>query len=91
MPKEHSSGGKVKQLGISKRGDVYLRSLLIHRARSVVYRLKTLPDERCNGLQRWLKGLIARSGINKAVVALANKNARIEWALIHHQMVYKPR
>ncbi|MBA0019203.1 IS110 family transposase, partial [Xenorhabdus nematophila] len=50
-----------------------------------------LPDEQCNGLQRWLKGVIARSGSNKAAVALANKNARIAWALVNQQSVYEAR
>ncbi|WP_227632066.1 MULTISPECIES: transposase [Klebsiella] len=77
VPKEYSSGGKVRLPGITKRGDGYLRGLLIHGARSVVYRVINLPEERCGGFQRWLKGVIARSGVNKAVVALANKNARI--------------
>ncbi|OTA14782.1 transposase [Xenorhabdus vietnamensis] len=90
VPKEHSSGGKVRQLGVSKRGDAYLRGILIHDARSFVYRLNKRPDEQCNELQRWLKGLIERSGINKAVVALANKNARIAWALVNQQSVYIP-
>ncbi|OTA15894.1 transposase [Xenorhabdus beddingii] len=91
VPKEHSSGGKVRQLGISKRGNSYLRGILIHGARSVVYRLNKRPDEQCNELQRWLKGLIERSGVNKAVVALANKNARIAWALVNQQSVYLPQ
>jgi transposase len=88
VPKEHSSGGKVRLLGITKRGDGYLRGLLIHGARSVVYRVINIPEERCAGLQRWLKGIIARSGVNKAVVALANKNARIAWALINQKTEY---
>ncbi|MFE8118597.1 IS110 family RNA-guided transposase [Brenneria goodwinii] len=88
VPKEHSSGEKVKLLGITKRGDAYLRGLLIHGARSVVYRTGNLPDERCNDLQRWLKGIIARSGVNKAVVALANKNTRMAWALVNQQTIY---
>nr|WP_233420912.1 hypothetical protein [Xenorhabdus nematophila] len=50
-----------------------MRGILIHGARSVAYRVQKLPDERCNGLQRWLKGVITRSGLNKAAVALANK------------------
>ncbi|MBA0018214.1 IS110 family transposase [Xenorhabdus nematophila] len=91
VPREHSSGGKVRLLGITKRGDSYLRGILIHGARSVVYRVQKLPDEQCNGLQRWLKGVIARSGINKAAVALANKNARIAWALVNQQSVYEAR
>jgi transposase len=88
VPKEHSSGGKVRLLGITKRGDGYLRGLLIHGARSVVYRVANLPDEQCGGLQRWLKGIIVRSGINKAIVALANKNARIAWALVSQKTEY---
>lgn len=88
VPKEHSSGGKVRLLGITKRGDGYLRGLLIHGARSVVYRVINLPEERYYGLQRWLKGIIARSGVNKAVVALANKNARIAWALVNQKIEY---
>lgn len=91
VPKESSSGGKVKLLGITKRGDAYLRGLLIHGARSIVYRVSKLPDEKCSGLQRWLKALIARSGVNKAVVALANKNARMAWALVNQQSVYVAR
>ena len=91
VPKEHSSGGKVKLLGITKRGDAYLRGLLIHGARSVVYRIGKLADSQCNGLQRWFKGVIARSGVNKAVVALANKNARMAWALVNKKTVYVPR
>jgi hypothetical protein len=65
--------------------------LLIHGARSVVYRIGKLADSQCNGLQRWLKGVIARSGVNKAVVALANKNARMAWALVNKKTVYVPR
>uniref|UniRef100_UPI0035DF1E64 transposase n=1 Tax=Photorhabdus aballayi TaxID=2991723 RepID=UPI0035DF1E64 len=97
VPREHSNGGKVRLLGITKRGDGYLRGILIQGARSVVYRVQKIPDEQCNGLQRWLKGVIARSGINKAAVALANKtsnpnkNARIAWALVNQQSVYEAR
>ncbi|WP_261644509.1 IS110 family transposase [Erwinia mallotivora] len=91
VPKEHSSGGKVKLLGITKCGDGYLRGLLIHGARSVVYRVIKLPDERCSGLQHWLKGIITRSGVNKAVVALANKNARVAWALVNQKTLYIPK
>ncbi len=91
VPREHSSGGKVRLLGITKRGDGYLRGILIHGTRSVVYRVQKIPDEQCNGLQRWLKGVIARSGLNKAAVALANKNARIAWALVSQQSSYEPR
>nr|WP_244922626.1 transposase [Xenorhabdus cabanillasii] len=56
LPREHSSGGKVRLLGITKRGDSYLRGILIHGARSVAYRVQKLPDERCN----WIATLVKR-------------------------------
>ncbi|WP_408672955.1 hypothetical protein [Xenorhabdus koppenhoeferi] len=69
-----------------------MRGILIHGARSVAYRVQKFPDDRYNGLQRWLKGEIARSsGLNKAAVALANKNARIAWALVNQQSSYEAR
>lgn len=89
VPKEHSSGGKVRLLGITKRGDSYLRGLLIHGARAVVYRVKELPSERCDKLQIWLKKIISQSGVNKAIVALANKNARMAWAIVKTGESYK--
>lgn len=77
VPKQNSSGGKQVLLGISKRGDTYLRTLLIHGARAVirVVEKKDLPDN-------WLRNLISRRNKNVAAVALANKNARIVWALL---------
>lgn len=78
VPRQQSSGGKSVLLGISKRGDVYLRTLLIHGARSVVQHVKGKTDK----TSLWLQALIARSNINVAVVALANKNARIIWAML---------
>jgi len=78
VPKQHSTGGKPVLLGISKRGDRYLRTLLIHGARSVVSRTEGKSDAR----SLWINQLKKRCGINKACVALANKNARIVWALM---------
>jgi len=78
VPKQHSSGGKQRLLGISKRGDRYLRCLLVHGARSVLFSAKNLPKKQTE----WLKSLIERRGRNRATVALANKNARIMWALM---------
>jgi transposase len=78
VPKQHSSGGKAKLLGISKRGDRYIRCLLIHGARAALFRAKNLSASKAN----WLKELILRRGFNRTVVALANKNARIIWALM---------
>lgn len=78
VPRQHSTGGKPRLLGISKRGDTYLRTLLIHGARAVVARAPGKDD----ALSRWLQRLIRERGKNKAAVALANKNARIIWALL---------
>lgn len=84
VPKQHSTGGKQTLLGISKRGDTYLRTLLIHGARAVirVAERKTLPDS-------WLGKLLARRNKNVVAVALANKNARTIWALLAHDREYE--
>lgn len=88
VPRQHSTGGKSRLLGISKRGDRYLRTLLIHGARAVVYRWKDKlhPSPRA----RWLQQLIARRGINRATVALANKIARVAWVLLRKGVTYQP-
>ncbi len=80
VPRQHSSGGKNVLLGITKRGDRYVRSLLIHGARSVVIAAKGRDD----ALSRWINRLRETRGINKATVALANKMARIGWAIVHN-------
>lgn len=85
VPRQHSSGGKQVLLGISKRGDSYLRSLLVHGARSVVRQAPRKQDR----LSRWVTRLIAERGVHKATVALANKMARIGWAVLRHQTVYR--
>ena len=77
-PRQHSSGGKECLLGISKRGDSYLRTLLIHGARAVLKVAGHKDDPR----SRWLQNLCTRRNKNIAAVALANKNARIVWALL---------
>lgn len=86
VPRQHSTGGKTVLGGISKRGDAYLRSLLIHGARSVVSRAKGKDD----ALSCWINGIRGRGGFNKAVVALANKMIRIGWALLRHGTEYRP-
>lgn len=86
VPRQHSSGGKEVLLGISKRGDKYLRSLLIHGARSVVLHAKHKED----ALSRWVNRIRERRGVNKAAVALANKLARMGWALLRHETEYCP-
>jgi transposase len=78
VPRQASTGGRTKLLGISKRGDRYLRTLLIHGARAALPHLAA----RDNPLGRWLRGLRARCHHNVAVVALANKLARIAWAVL---------
>lgn len=80
VPRQHSSGGKDKLLGISKRGDGYLRTLLIHGARAVIRTSKTKKTPLAN----WIRRLVMTRGNNKAAVALANKLARIGWALLKH-------
>lgn len=84
VPKQRSSGGKQTLLGISKRGDRYLRCLLVHGARSVLTRAKNLPFKKAT----WLKSLEERRGRNRTIVALANKNARVMWALMVKQENY---
>jgi transposase len=85
VPRQHSSGGKEVLLGISKRGDRYLRSLLVHGARSVVIRAAKKDDR----LSRWINKVRAARGFNKAVVALANKMARIGWAVLVNKTTYQ--
>lgn len=78
VPRQHSSGGNPVLLGISKRGDVYLRTLLIHGARAVIAH----AERRVQEAGTWLKRLLGRRNRNVAAVALANKNARIVWSLL---------
>jgi transposase len=85
VPKQHSSGGKQVYLGISKRGNRYIRTMLIHGARAVLKNIKDKTDK----LSLWLKSLIERRGFNKAAVALANKNARILWAMANKNKEYE--
>jgi transposase len=81
VPKQAGTGGKVRLGGISKRGDPYLRKLLIHGARIVVTRSKHRPQ--------WIEELLKRRPVNVAVVALANKMARTAWALLAHGQKYE--
>lgn len=78
MPRQNSSGGKQTLLGISKRGDTYLRTLLIHGARAVI----RVAERKATHAGSWLAGVMGRRNKNVAAVALANKNARIVWALL---------
>jgi len=85
-PKQHSSGGKDRLLGISKRGDVYLRTLMIHGARAVVARAGHKDDR----LSRWVTNIANKKHPNVAAVALANKTARMAWAMLRHETDYDP-
>ena len=85
-PRQYSSGGKQRLLGISKRGDVYLRTLLIHGARSVVAQAGHKEDR----LSRWVTGIATRLHSNVAAVALANKTARMAWAMLRQGTNYDP-
>jgi len=83
VPRQSGTGGRVKLLGISKRGDGYLRRLLIHGARAVITHAKARDP--------WVEALLARRPLNAVVVALANKMARTIWALLAHGRYYEPR
>lgn len=86
VPRQSGTGGRVKLLGISKRGDPYLRTLLIHGARSVM-----LSQSRADRkIDPWLKEILARRPKNVAIVALANKMARTIWALLAHGRRFDP-
>ena len=87
VPKEHSSGGVQKLGGITKRGNRYLRRLLVQGAWSVLRNIKGKTDR----LSRWAQALVERRGKHKAVVAIANKMARIIWSMLFHRTEYQPR
>lgn len=85
VPRQHSTGGKPTLLGISKRGDTYLRTLLIHGGRTVVRVANKHQDKRST----WVMKLEERRGKNISAVAVANKNARVAWALLSHKTTYQ--
>jgi len=86
-PKQHSSGGKAHLQGISKRGDAYVRQLMVHGARAAVRTARHHDD----ALSQWIQRLSHRKHTNVVVVALANKTARMAWALLHHERNYEPQ
>lgn len=86
VPSQNSSGGKASLCGITKRGDDYLRTLLIQRAKLAVM----TAAKRADRLSQWLVQLKERVGWQKAVVALANKNARILWSIMTRDTVFYP-
>jgi transposase len=81
VPRQSGTGGKVKLLGISKNGDTYLRTLLIHGARAVMFKAKDKGE--------WSEALLKRRPTNVAIVALANKMARTAWAILAHGREYQ--
>ena len=84
VPKQRSSGGKARLFGISKRGDRYLRTMLIHGARAVLGRSSGKTDAR----SQWINRMRQRRHPNVVAVALANKNARIVWSLLSREQSY---
>jgi transposase len=86
VPRHEGTGGRATLGKISKRGDVYLRTMLIHGARSVIAKLERKPEQ----ASPWLRRLLARRNKNIAAVALAAKNARIAWALLAHERRFEP-
>jgi transposase len=91
-PREHSSGSRRRLGRITKRGDTYLRMLLIHGARAVLRsaRLARKKGQTLDRTQAWALALSERVGHNKAAVALANKTARRLWAAEHHRASFNP-
>ena len=86
VPEQKSTGGKQRLLGISKRGNQYLRRLFVHGARAVLQ----CRDKQSPGLSHWLAQLVARAHTNVVAVALANKLARIAWAVLFKGEPYRP-
>jgi len=85
VPRQYSTGGKQKLFGISKRGNIYLRRMLIHGARAVLFRVKYDSG----GFGQWVHRLAARAPRNKVIVAIANKLARIAWAVLSSGKDYR--
>lgn len=84
VPGQDSTGGRPKLLGVTKRGDTYLRTQLVHGARAALSRAAHHDDE----LSRWARAVAERRGFNRAVVALANKLARRLWAILRYEEAF---
>ena len=85
VPRQNSSGNGTIMCGITKNGNRQLRTLLVHSARTLVRHMEKKDD----ALSRWVKEIAARRGKNKAIVALANKLARVCWAVLFHKTRYQ--
>ena len=90
VPRQHSSGGKSTLLGISKHGDKYLRTLLIHGARSALRAVQMQATPSTNREDQWLRELLTRRHHNVVAVALAAKTARVAWALLAKGEKFRP-
>ncbi|PSU25161.1 IS110 family transposase, partial [Photobacterium lutimaris] len=86
VPSQYSTGGKPRLGRITKKGDKYLRTLLVHGARAVISAIGNKTDR----LSLWCKSLVERRGFKRAIVALAAKNARIVWSLLSNDTEYQP-
>jgi transposase len=86
VPRQHSTGGKARVLGMSQRGDSSLRKLLIHGARPTIRWVGRKTDRR----RQWMRHLVERRGTNRPAVAVANKHARMVWALWTNPQDYQP-
>ena len=85
VPRQHSTGGKSTLLGISKRGDVYLRQLIIHGARSILRWVERKTDR----ISQWATALKVRRHKNIAIVAMANKMVRVAFAIMKKGETYR--
>jgi len=91
VPKQDSTGGRTRLLGITKRGDKHLRSLVVHGARSLVLSVQRSSHPSSDRLRRWVAKKLESKHINRVVVAVANKNLRIMWALLATGESYQPQ
>jgi transposase len=89
-PRQASSGGKTRLGKSSRRGDPYLRTLLVQGARSALQGALKTPPEKATQLQRWIAALYARKGYHKTLIAIANKHARILWAMLARDQHFNP-
>ena len=89
-PRQFSSGGKTRLGSITRRGDAYLRTLLVQGARSALKQALKCPPEKATRLQQWIIQLHARAGYHKTLLAIANKNARMLWAMLAKGESYNP-
>ena len=85
VPRQYTTGGKPRLGGIGRRANHYLRRQLVHGARSVLYRIDKKDDRRF----KWAQELLSRAGHNKTLVAMANKTARMAWAMLRSGENYK--